>query len=61
MSTLPFFVWTAAHKMSYDDMLDIVVFENLYADFIKTMEYDDTEEFKYWCREQFTHHYECNK
>lgn len=61
MGTLPFFVWTSAHKLSYDNMIDKVVFEDLYADFTKTMGYDDTEKFKDWCHEQFVHHYESNK
>lgn len=61
VGVLPFFVWTAAHKLSYNDMIDKAVFEKLYADFVVTMNYDDTAEFKDWCHEQFIHHYECNK
>ena len=58
---LPFFVWTASHKLSYDDSCSETVFDRLYRDFITTMEvFDDTPEFREWCREQFTHHYECS-
>ena len=60
--TLPFFVWTAAHKLSYDDCLNTGVFERLYHDFITTMRWcKDTPEFRAWCWDQYVHHFECIK
>lgn len=60
IGVLPFYVWTASHKLSYDDLISETVFERLYQDFITTMKFDDTPEFKNWCWEQFTHYYEAN-
>ena len=57
---LPFFVWTASHKLSSNEHV-YEVFDSLYQDFIATMKvFNDTPEFRQWCREQFTHHYECS-
>ena len=55
--TLPFYVWIASRKLSRRDITE-EVFDLLYSDFILTMGLDDSEDFRDWCKDQFTHYYE---
>ena len=55
--TLPFYVWIASRKLSRRDITE-EVFDLLYSDFILTMGLEDSEDFRDWCKDQFTHYYE---
>ena len=52
--TLPFYVWIASRKLSPREE----IFDLHYRDFILTMGLEDTEDFRDWCKDQFTHYYE---
>ena len=55
--TLQFYVWVASRKLSRRDITE-EVFDLLYSDFILTMGLEDNEDFRDWCKDQFTHYYE---
>ena len=55
--TLLFYVWVASRKLSRRDITE-EVFDLLYSDFILTMGLEDSEDFRDWCKDQFTHYYE---
>ena len=57
--TLPFYVWLASRKLSRRDITE-EAFGPLYSDFLLTMGFQDTEDFKDWCNRQFAHYYESN-